>query len=271
MADELPAEGTQRVAAVVEEPAGLRERVHHGARGELGGGRCSRLPLPHLERDQRLIGVGREIHQDLREADASLTVDEAVMHLDQQRGAAVLEPLDPPRLPERAAPVEGTRVQQRGELVQIAQSALAGQRDPVDVSARIEALFLDEVGAIEPEGHLVQLPGEARHERDALLDPPDHVLEAEAVIVATVHQDEPADVAGCAIVLDRNEDRVAVGELVDVSLGHGLSVLDVLVRRGSCEGSRALDRAGAARESAATRPTARAGARPVSYAFRICA
>ena len=86
----------------------------------------ARLELPrHAQFVVVGIGSQRALHQPLgRDA-----VDQRVVHLDVQRVAAVVEPFDEMRFPQRAVPVEQGAVQPRRQLQQIANSPGLGSAE----------------------------------------------------------------------------------------------------------------------------------------------
>jgi hypothetical protein len=144
------------------------------------------------------------------------------MGLRQDRDAPALEPLDPPHLPERPAPVELGRVEIADQRAELAQPARRRHRDAVQVIRHIEVLVVDHVRAVEPERHLAQARREARRERQALGALLREALEAEILAHGLEHHHR-ADVRVGGLGLERQEDGIAAGKLA-----HGASLSDPL-------------------------------------------
>ena len=114
------------------------------------------------------------------QVDTHHAVDGGVMHLGDDADVAVLETLDDPQLPQRAAAVErapGDLGRQLGELVEAAGSR---QRGPPDVVVEIEVGILDPHRVMQAERDLDHAPAERLEARESVGDELPHRLDREA-------------------------------------------------------------------------------------------
>ena len=103
-------------------------------------------------------------NSEREDLDTHHAVDGGVMHLGDDADVAVLETLDDPQLPQRAAAVErapGDLGRQLGELVEAAGS---GERGPPDVVVEIEVGILDPHRVMHAERDLDHAMAEPRIE-----------------------------------------------------------------------------------------------------------
>ncbi len=158
-ADGLPDRVARRVAVgeVVVQRAGQQSGVR---------GVPVRVPLVAAED----LHPGVLVEQHLAEVDGLDAVDERLVGLVEQGDPAVGKPLDEVDLPQRPAPIEGTRDDPRDQVTQLLGVAGAGQRGAAHVVADVEVLVVDpDRGGEMPRDRLHAL-AVARHERDPVED-----------------------------------------------------------------------------------------------------
>ena len=195
---------------------GRRAQWGHGhvadRTGEEGGvGRRRTGPLD-LVGDLGGIGVGSEVEQGRGQAGAGDPVEEAVVVLHQQRNPVVGQPFDEPGLPQRVAAIELAAQHPAGEQGQLLHPARRGDGHVVEVAVDVEVLVVDPDRTVEPEGHLVELPGELRRQREPGGEDLPHLQEVEVGRVAPVEDREPADVLVPVGLLHGEEQRVGAAE-----------------------------------------------------------
>jgi hypothetical protein len=106
-----------------------------------------------------------------------------MVHLDEQREAAVLQPFDDGAFPRRAAQIHRRALQPADQLAQFALAAWPGQRSVAHVVLQVDILVLD------PLGHRVQAEG--------VLQPP-VPRRGEAAVGAKVAHQQSQEIARCA-------------------------------------------------------------------------
>lgn len=116
------------------------------------------------------------------------------MRLDEQCGPAVLEALDEPHVPERAATVERDLGEVGDELPELAGPARRRQPQTVQVVVELEIGIRHEHGQVEPEGHLLDLHREFGHSRETLHQELTEACEPPVRYVCGVDDAEGADV-----------------------------------------------------------------------------
>ena len=192
----------------------------------------------HLHLAQSLVGVeavlrasGRLLHGHRREVvqciDEDLAagaIEQCVVQLAVDRETAarqaghVVEALDDPRLPQRAAEIQRPGVQPRDLDAQLAPVPGRGQRDVAHVELEVEVLVDDPVRAVYAARHLLQSCAKLRRAPQATLETRDHGLEAHEAAGRgrRVVDPEPANVLWRAGQFEVDEGGVEDAELLHV-------------------------------------------------------
>ena len=93
------------------------------------------------------IGCGGE--DDRERSHARAAVDAGVMHLDVDREATTLEPLDHVVLPERPGAIEQDHVQSRNQRLELLSRSRLWQRDVAEVIVEVEIVVVNPDRMIE--------------------------------------------------------------------------------------------------------------------------
>src|SRR4029453_17935339 len=117
----------------------------------------------------RFRGRMRLEGEDLgHQVDAQHAVDRRVVHLGDDGDVTVLETLDDPQLPQRAAPIEWTPGDLGRQLGELVEAPRRGYRGPPAVIVEIEVGVLDPARAVDAEGHLDATPPERLETRETV-------------------------------------------------------------------------------------------------------
>ena len=158
------------------------------------GGRRGALPFPCRRRTVGGSRVTLEVHDEPREVHPGDAIDERVVDLDDEGDAPVVEPVDPPRLPQRAAPVELPGDQHGHEIGDLAAGAGRRHLRAMEVRVEVEVRIVDQHGPVEAQGSPDQPgPQDGRAAQSARVAPP-HRLEGEAGGIGRVEDQQRRDV-----------------------------------------------------------------------------
>ena len=142
-------------------------RVRHGPGGQLHGrGLGAHLPVAgHVRPGHRRGGLGGQVEDHAVQIGARDAVHHAVVHLGDERPAALGEPFGQPVLPQRAIAVEPLRHHPRHQVGELTVAAGRGQGGAPDVVAKVEVRVVHPDRPPQPERDRAELLAVARHQR----------------------------------------------------------------------------------------------------------
>src|SRR5260221_4313964 len=144
--------------------------------GRIGGSRLQEFGHAELAmavralapRRRYLAYLWRGVIEHLREFDAGLTVDPAVMSLGIKGDQSAFQAIDDVHLPQRTTAVEQRGVQARDELFELGHGAWPAQSDGANVIVEVDVVVLDPDRLSQLERHLRQLAVQKRRQVEAL-------------------------------------------------------------------------------------------------------
>ncbi len=182
-------------------------RLEQGPGDEVDGGGLRPGP-PRVRRG--LAGVGVGVEDDLGQVEPVDAVDQRLVGLADDGEPVALQALHDVQLPQRPAAVQLARVDPGHELAQLVEAARAGQGEPADVEAEVEAGVVDPHGAGQAARDLADALAVAGHEGDPARQVP---LQA-GVVDGALEDHHRADVLGDALLLGVQERGVQSAQAV---------------------------------------------------------
>ena len=135
-----------------EHPRRLVRQRRRGVAQHLRAPR-ERRRVPRLRRPGHDAGPGAQVQEGGQDRGATDAVENGVMHLGEQRGAAPVQPFDHEHLPQRAIGVERAAHGGGHERIELGPAPRCGEAGPGEVVVQFEIRVVDPHRMVEPERH----------------------------------------------------------------------------------------------------------------------